>query len=48
MMDANPVPCTGQHEQPTIIRTMKKVILLVTLFGLAAALSAKAAEAKEN
>ena len=27
---------------------MKKVILLVTLFGLAAALSAKAADAKEN
>ena len=27
---------------------MKKVILLVTLFGLAAALSAKAAGAKEN
>lgn len=28
--------------------TMKKMILLVTLFGLAAALSAKAADAKEN
>ena len=28
--------------------TMKKVILLVTLFGFAAALSAKAADAKEN
>jgi cytochrome c553 len=28
--------------------TMKKIILLVTLFGLAAALSAKAADAKEN
>jgi cytochrome c553 len=27
---------------------MKKVILLVTLFGLTAALSAKAAEAKDN
>lgn len=27
---------------------MKKIILLVTLFGLAAALSAKAADAKEN
>ena len=27
---------------------MKKVMLLVTLFGLAAALSAKAADAKEN
>jgi cytochrome c553 len=27
---------------------MKKAILLVTLFGLAAALSAKAADAKEN
>lgn len=27
---------------------MKKVILFVTLFGLAAALSAKAADAKEN
>jgi mono/diheme cytochrome c family protein len=27
---------------------MKKVILLVTLFGLSAALSTKAAEAKEN
>jgi cytochrome c553 len=27
---------------------MKKVLLLVTLFGLAAALSAKAADAKEN
>jgi len=28
--------------------TMKKMLLLVTLFGLTAALSAKAAEAKEN
>ena len=27
---------------------MKKILLLVTLFGLAAALSAKAADAKEN
>jgi cytochrome c553 len=27
---------------------MKKIILLVTLFGLAAAVSAKAAEAKDN
>ena len=27
---------------------MKKAILLITLFGLTAALSAKAAEAKEN
>ena len=27
---------------------MKKILLLVTLFGLTAALSAKAAEAKEN
>ena len=30
------------------ILTMKKIILFVTLFGLAASLSAKAAEAKEN
>ena len=27
---------------------MKKILLLVTMFGLAAALSAKAADAKEN
>jgi len=29
-------------------KTMKKIILIVTLFGLAAALSAKAADAKDN
>ena len=47
MIFPNPVLCIGHHEQP-LIKTMKKVMLLVTLFGLAAALSAKAADAKEN
>lgn len=47
-MSPNPVRCIGQHEQTNTNKTMKKIILLVTLFGLAAAVSAKAAEAKDN
>lgn len=47
MITSNPVLCIGKHE-PQHHKTMKKVILLVTLFGLAAALSAKAADAKDN
>jgi cytochrome c553 len=44
----NPMPRRiGQHE-PQRKHQMKKAILLVTLLGLAAALSAKAADAKEN
>jgi cytochrome c553 len=46
------VPEPGALHRPTSTTTekttMKKAILLVTLFGLAAALSAKAADAKEN
>jgi mono/diheme cytochrome c family protein len=38
---------TGNIKTNHII-TMKKMLLLVTLFGLTAALSAKAADAKEN
>ena len=47
MISSNPVHCIGQHEhqQNTM---MKKAVLLVTLLGLAAALSLKAADAKEN
>jgi len=42
------VRCIGQHEQTNNHKTMKNIILLVTLLGLSAALSAKAAEAKDN
>ena len=48
MINMNPMPRRiGQHEPPRK-HQMKKAILLVTLLGLAAALSAKAADAKEN
>jgi cytochrome c553 len=47
MMDANPVPGTGNMNNNRNYE-MKKVILLVTLLGLAATLTTKAAEAKEN
>lgn len=48
MISLNPVLCTGQLEQQLNNTTMKKLLVLITLFGLAAAVSAKAADAKEN
>ena len=39
---------TGRYNNTNQNTTMKKTLLLVTLFGLAATLSVKAADAKEN
>jgi cytochrome c553 len=41
------VPRTDNHNQPEN-KTMKKMILLAAMFGLAASLTAKGAEAKDN
>jgi cytochrome c553 len=47
MISLNPVLCAGELKQQRN-NTMKKLMVLVTMFGLAATLSAKAADAKEN